>query len=97
MTIVAFTSSNTRETERDHGGIVIWVNGDGGTVTKQNGRSGRRVKPYSTGEAALELGVSQRTVIRLCEAGEIDFVWSPGHGRRRIPVTALERYRKANP
>ena len=61
-----------------------------------NGRAGRRVRPYTTSEAAVELGVSQRTVIRWCEGGLIEFFWTPGHGQRRIPVRALEQYRERN-
>ena len=61
-----------------------------------DGRKGRRVRPYTTSEAATELGVSQRTVIRWCEAGLIDFFWTPGHGQRRIAVASLEKYRTRN-
>jgi excisionase family DNA binding protein len=57
-------------------------------------RKGRRVKPYTTGEAALELGISRRKVIRLCDAGMIEHYWTPGNGQRRIRVSELERYRK---
>lgn len=62
-------------------------------MTTEDRRKGRRVRPYTTSEAATELGVSQRTVIRWCDAGLIDHFWTPGHGQRRIPVTALEKYR----
>ena len=68
----------------------------GGGFVQTNGRAGRRVKPYSTSEAAALLGVSQRTVIRLCIAGKLRCEWTPGHGRRRIPVAALEEYRRRN-
>jgi excisionase family DNA binding protein len=61
---------------------------------KTNGRKGRRVRPYTTGEAAVELGLSQRKVIRLCDAGILEHFWTPGHGQRRIPVSALNRYRE---
>ena len=59
-------------------------------------RKGRRTKPYTTSEAAAVLGLSQRKVIRLCNAGEIEHFWTDGHGQRRIRVSALERYRKRN-
>ena len=59
-------------------------------------RRGRRVKPYTTREAAAILGVSQRTVIRLCEAELLDHYWTPGHGQRRIRVSALEDYVRRN-
>ena len=70
---------------------------DGGTRVTTDKRKGRRVRPYSTSEAAKELGVSQRTVIRWCEAGLIEFFWTPRHGQRRIPVRALEKYRERIP
>jgi excisionase family DNA binding protein len=56
----------------------------------------RRNKPYTTSEAAAVLGVSQRTVIRLCDAGKLVCYWTPGGGQRRIHVTELERFRKRN-
>ena len=64
-------------------------------------RKGRRVKPYSTGEAASELGLSRRKIIRLCDEGVIECYWTepadPGKkGHRRIRVSALEEYRKRN-
>lgn len=71
----------------------------GSSVTDEkatDGRAGRRAKPYTTSEAAAELEVSQRTVIRWCDAGLIDHFWTPGHGQRRIPVSALERFRNHN-
>ena len=57
-------------------------------------RKGRRTRPYTTTEAAAELDVSQRTVIRLCNAGTLVCEWTPGHGRRLIRVSELEKYRK---
>lgn len=51
-----------------------------------------RRKPYNTREAAEVLDVSQRTVIRLCDAGEIECYWTPGGGQRRIRVRDLQRY-----
>lgn len=47
------------------------------------------VRPYTTGEIAEELGVNQRTVIRMLERGEIPFYWTdPEHqtGRRLVKV-----------
>ena len=61
---------------------------------RTDGRKGRRAKPYTTSEAAEELGVSQRTVIRWCDAGLIEHFWTEGHGQRRIRVSALEKFRK---
>ena len=55
-------------------------------------RKGRRTRPYTTREVADILGVSQRTVIRLCDAGELAHYWTPGHGQRRIRTSALDRY-----
>jgi len=59
-----------------------------------DGRKGRRARPYTTSEAAEVLGVSQRTVIRLCNAGLLEHFWTAGHGQRRIRVSALEKFRK---
>ena len=52
----------------------------------------RRVKPYNTREAAEILEVSQRTVIRLCDSGELPFYRTSARGQRRIRVTDLNHY-----
>ena len=79
------------------GAVLLWRGARGraedGRIVAADKRRGRRVRPYTTSEAALELGVSQRTVIRWCDAGLIDFFWTPGHGQRRIPVVSLAKYR----
>lgn len=51
-----------------------------------------RRKPYTTTEAAAILGVSPRTVARLCDRGQLDHYWTSPAGERRIPVTALKEY-----
>lgn len=51
-----------------------------------------RRKPYMTSEAAEVLGISQRTVIRLCDRGDLDHYWTSPGGDRRIPVAALKEY-----
>lgn len=60
-------------------------------------RRGRRVRPYTTREAAEILGVSQQMVIRLCNSGALechrtsDKLGAP----RRIRVSVLEKYIEA--
>jgi excisionase family DNA binding protein len=54
------------------------------------------VKPYNTREAAEILEVSQRTVIRLCDSGELPCYRTSEHGQRRIKVADLKAYLKCN-
>lgn len=55
-------------------------------------------KAFTTGEAAKILRISQQTVIRLCDNGELSSFKVPAGGRhRRIPTEALLDYaRKSN-
>jgi excisionase family DNA binding protein len=82
-----------------YGSGIVLRNRRGATTEEMSvtpdARKGRRARPYTTAEAATELEVSQRTVIRWCNAGLIDHFWTPGHGQRRIHVSALEKFRKA--
>lgn len=51
-----------------------------------------RRKPYTTTEAAERLGVSARTVSRMCDRGELPFYRTSPGGDRRIPVSAVDAY-----
>jgi len=51
----------------------------------------------TTSEAAVMLGVSQRTVVRLCDHGELRAARLSKRGRRRIqPADVLELAASAN-
>jgi excisionase family DNA binding protein len=63
---------------------------------REDGRRGRRMKKYTTGEAAEVLGLSRRQVIRLCNAGKIACEWTSAGGHRRIRVSTLEKYIERN-
>ena len=63
-----------------------------------DGRAGRRVRAYTTGQFTLALNehdycVSRSTVLRMCENGLIESYRTPG-GDRRIPARELQRVLK---